>query len=505
MMRNKTIILMALIIFIAAAYTSAAEVVEVTESIRDDISLSENLTGTISAAKSVDVPIELSGVADKVLVDVGDKVKKNQELVLLNQEKLKVQKKNAEAALESAQANYDQLLNGATAEEIKRVEASYEEAKKNLESAETNLELMEEIFIEKRSLEQQLLNAEQQMDGAEQQLKTSKENFKQAETNFEQAKRAYQRAEKLYSDNIISQKDFEDAESAYKNAESNLNNAESAVLQAERAFETVEKLYKLSQKNYNDPIELEQQLENAKSQYKSAETNLKVAEANLSEVKRGAREEQKRASLAQVRQAEAGLEEVEINLKDSLVKSPINGTVSQLNIERGELVSAGQPLLRVINLEEMLVEIDLTAESVSRITLGDKVNVRPEIMQHYIEGEISSISPAADLESRTFRVEVKIDNLDRRIKAGMFAAVQLTKGEAGDAVIVPIDSVVDLNTDSPFIFVVENNRAVRKEIEIGIITDTQVEVLKGLEAGKKVIVKGQNRIEPDAEVEVINR
>lgn len=504
-MRNKTIILMALIIFIAAAYTSAAEVVEVTESIRDDISLSENLTGTISAAKSVNIPIELSGVADKVLVDVGDMVEKNQELVLLNQEKLKVQKKNAEAALESAQANYDQLLNGATAEEIKRVEASYEEAKKNLESAETNLRLMEEIFNEKRSLKQQLLNAEQQLDGAEQQLKTSKENLKQAETNFEQAKRAYERADELYSDNVISQKDFEDAESAYKNAESNLNNAESAVLQAERAFKTAEELYNLSRKNYNDPIELEQQLENTKSQYKSAQTNLRVAEANLSEVKRGAREEQKRASLARLRQAEAGLEEVEINLKDSVIKSPIKGTISQLNVESGELVSAGQPLLRVIDLEELLVEIDLTASSVSRINLGDKVNVKPEIMQHYIEGQISSISPAANPESRTFRVEIKIENPGRRIKAGMFASVQITKGRAGDAVIVPIESVVDLNTDSPYLFVVENNRAVRKDIEIGIITDTQVEVLEGLNAEETVIIKGQNRIEPGAEVEVINR
>jgi RND family efflux transporter MFP subunit len=504
-MRNKTIILIALIIFIAAANTSAAEVVEITESIRDDISLSENLTGTISAAKSVDVPIELSGVADKVLVEVGDMVEKNEELVLLNQDKLMVQKKNAEAALESAQANYDQLLNGATEEEIKRAEASYEEAEKNLKSAETNLRLMEEIFNEKRSLKQQLLNAEQQLDGAEQQLKSSKENLKQAETNFAQAKRAYERAEKLYSDNVISQKDFEDAESAYKNSKSNLNNAKTALLQAERAYKTAEELYKLSRKNYNDPIELKQQLENAKSQYKSAQTNLRVAEANLSEVKKGAREEQKRASLARVRQAEAGLEEVNINLKDSVIKSPIKGTISQLNVESGELVSAGQPLLRVIDLEELQVEIDLTAASVSRINLGDKVNVKPEIMQHYIEGEVSSISPAADPESRTFKVEVKIDNPGQKIKAGMFASVQLTKGKAGDAVIVPIASVVDLNTDSPYVFVVEDKRAVKKEIEIGIITDTQVEVLEGLTAGENVIIKGQNRIEANAEVEVINR
>jgi len=232
---------------------------------------------------------------------------------------------------------------------------------------------------------------------------------------------------------------------------------------------------------------------------------LKVAEANLSEVKRGAREEQKRASLARVRQAEAGLEEVEINLEDSIVKSPISGTISQLNVESGELVSAGQPLLKVIDLEEMLVEIDLTAESVSRINLGDKVNVKPEIMQHYIVGEVSTISPSADLESRTFKVKVKIDNPERRIKDGMFATVEITKGSSGDVVVVPIESVVNLNTDSPYLFVVENNRAVRKDIEIGIITDTQVEILEGLNAGENVIIKGQNRIDADAEVEVINR
>ncbi|MFW6001245.1 MAG: efflux RND transporter periplasmic adaptor subunit [Halanaerobium sp.] len=504
-MKNKIIILIALIICILSLGVSAAEVVETTESLRDDISLNENLTGTINAAKSVNVPIELSGVADEVLVDIGDRVEKDQELVILDQEKLKVQKKNAEAALAGAQANYQQLLNGATAEELKRAEASYQEAEENLKSAETNLKLMESIFNEKRSLKQQFLNAEQQLDGAEQQLKSSEENLKQAETNFEQAERAFQRAEKLYNDDVISKKDFEDAESAYKNADSNLNNAKSAVVQAERSLKTTEELYRLSRENYNDPIELEQQLENARSQYKSAQTNLKVAEANLSEIKRGAREEQRRASLAQVRQAEAGLEEVEVNLEDSIIKSPIAGTVSQLNVESGELVSAGQQLLKIIDLEELLVEIYLTAESISRINLGDKVNVKPEIMQHFIEGEISSISPEADLESRTYRVEVKIDNPGQRIKAGMFAAVELNKGSSGDAVVVPIDSIVDLNTDSPYLFVFENNRAVRKDIEIGIITDTQVEILDGLNAGEKVIINGQNRIEPNAEVEVINR
>ena len=101
-------------------------------------------------------------------------------------------------------------------------------------------------------------------------------------------------------------------------------------------------------------------------------------------------------------------------------------------------------------------------------------------------------------------MKVKISNLEHRLRAGMFADVKITKGKSGSAVVVPIESIVNLNSDNPYIFVVEDGKAVRKDLKIGIKTNSRVEVLAGLNAGENVVIRGQSNLEAGQEVEVRN-
>ena len=87
----------------------------------------------------------------------------------------------------------------------------------------------------------------------------------------------------------------------------------------------------------------------------------------------------------------------------------------------------------------------------------------------------------------------------------MFADVSLAKGKAGQAVVVPIESIIDLNSDQPYIFVIESGKALRKDIQIGIATDSKVEILAGLTAGEEVVIRGQSNLEDGQSVEVRNR
>ncbi|ADQ14299.1 efflux RND transporter periplasmic adaptor subunit [Halanaerobium hydrogeniformans] len=414
-MKNRIIIFLALMLILTAVPLSAATTVEVTEAIIEDISLDEIITGNLTPFEKANIPAQVGGVAEEVNIDIGDEVEAGSELIKMEQDSFLIQKRQAEAALESAEANYDELINGVTEEEYRRVKSSYEDAKAGLEIAEIN---------------------------------------------YKQAKRAFERSEELFQDNIISKQDFEDAEDAFKNA---------------------------------------------RSQVKSAETNLAVAEANLDEADRGPREEQIRASAAQVKQAEASLDEIEDTLSKTVIRAPFTGLVFERHIEKGEMIGSGQPIVNLINIDQLYVEIEITASAVSRINKGDIVEVKAETMQHYIEGEITNIAPQADPESRSFLVKVKIDNPDHSLRPGMFADVRLLKGEAGDAVVVPIESILDLTEETPYLYVVEDGKAIRREVEVGLQTDTQAEIISGLEAGESVIIRGQQRLDAEDEVEVINR
>lgn len=496
-----------MILFLVASPVLAqdVQVVETARSVTDDISLNELFTGILTPVQDVKISTQTGGIIDQVSVEMGNKVEEGAQLIKIDEETLLIQKSKAEAALNSAQASYQELKNGTTEEELARTRAAYEDAQASLESAETNLELMQELYDERRTLEQQLVNAEQQLNNARQQLQTSKQNLNQAEVNFNQAKREYERSQKLYEDNVIAEREYENAKSSFENAESTYKNGQISVEQAQTALAAAEKNYQLTEATYNNPTELKRQLESAKSQVNSARTNLKVSKANLEAAERGPREERVRAGLASVKQAEASLAEIEDRIDKTKVTAPFSGLVNQVSVEAGEMIPSGQTVVNLINIDQLFAEINVTAATASAISKGDVVDVRAETMQHYMQGEITNIAPAADEASRTFLVKIKITNENHRLRAGMFADVRITKGKSGSAVIIPIESVVNLNSDSPHVFVVEAGKAVRKDISIGISTDSRVEVLKGLKAEQEVIIRGQNNLEVGQKIEVRNQ
>ncbi|SDI67170.1 RND family efflux transporter, MFP subunit [Halanaerobium congolense] len=492
-MRNrKILVLILLLVFISstAFAQNNTQVVETAKSIKEDISINEIITGILTPIQDVNVPAQIGGVAEKINVEIGEEVKKDEELIKIDDESLLIQKKQAEASLEKARANYQELKNGVTKEEMDRVRSTYENAKASLESAEINLKLMEELYNDRRALEQQLVSAEQQ-------LESSRHNLNQAKINYEQAKRDYDRSKKLYNDDVVSEKEFDNAKSAFENAEVSLN-------QAKSAFSLAEESYQLAKKTFNNPTELKQQLENARRQVKNARSNLEVARANLAEAERGPRQERVRAGLASVRQAEASLAQIEDQISKTQITAPVAGLINKVNIDQGEIITAGQTVIHLVNTKELYAEIDVTASTASAVKKGEVVEVKAETMQHYIEGEITNISPAANPSSRTYLVKAKIPNPDHRLRAGMFADVKIAKGKSGSAVVVPIESIVNLNSDNPYLFVVEDGKAVRKDLKIGIKTDSRVEILAGLNADEDVIIRGQSNLEAGQEVEVRN-
>ena len=501
---KKTIILILILSFLSFNVSAQAPV-ETTTPERTSISIRERITGNFSALKKVNIPAELGGIVDLINVEVGERVEKDQELLVLNQDNLNIQLKQAEASLEAARANYQQLKNGATQEELNRAQASYEQAQASLEGARSNLELMEEIFNDKISLKQQLTSAESQLANAEQQLASARESYNQAEINFNQAEREYERMQYLFEEKVITEKQFEGAESQYKNAKSALNTAQIGLEQAKIGLNTAQQSYELTEQTFNNPTQLKQQLENARSQVKSAEAGLSVAEANLEQTKKGATQEQLNASLAQVKQAEAGLEQANLRLENSIIKSPIKGVISAVRTEEGEIVSPGQPVITVIDVDQLYLEVAVTAATMSRLKEGDQVRIIPEaIKDEELTAEIATISPEAEQASKNFPVKMLVENSENNIRPGMFGDAVFSVQSAENTLVLPISAIVDFDSRSPHVYTVEDNKAVRKDVKIGIVSDNLVEVVSGLEENDQVITRGQNRLNDGEEVEVIN-
>ncbi|MFQ5448805.1 MAG: HlyD family secretion protein, partial [Saprospiraceae bacterium] len=165
------------------------------------------------------------------------------------------------------------------------------------------------------------------------------------------------------------------AKSAVANARSQLESSTAQREQIEAQLENAREIHKRNEKLFKEGVVSEQDFEASLSNVRSLEANLRAAEANI----RSARESIKSYEF-QVKSAEATLKEISTSLKRTTIYASMTGIVSKLNVEKGERVvgtsmMAGTEILRIADLSEMEVRVEVTENDLPRITLGQYVDI----------------------------------------------------------------------------------------------------------------------------------
>ncbi|ACL69262.1 efflux RND transporter periplasmic adaptor subunit [Halothermothrix orenii] len=468
------------------------------------IRVEESVTGVIKPYQVVNLSTKTGGIVDEILVEVGQRVEAGEPLLKLEQEELKAQVKQARAQLAMARASFKKIKDGASPEDVEKVRGAYNQALASYNGARKALNIIKDMYEDKTSQEQQLTAARTKLDTASKKLELAREQLKQTEVSYEQAEKSYKRMEYLYEEGVITESEFDKVKTQYENAKSALKSAELGLEQAKVNYEGALKGYNLVKEIYENPRSLEQQLLNAETQYEVAKANLQIAKANLDQVLMGAEEEDLQSARAQVEQAEVALELANIRLRDSVLESPFPGLIAAVNINEGEMAPPGNPVIKVVNLDKVYAEIEVSASTVTSLETGDLVRVEIlPLANMSMTGKIETIAPDVDPRSRAYPVKVVIPNSKNMIKGGMYCRVYLTLKESNRGVVVPVDSVLDLE-EKPYIFVVNNGKAEKRFIETGLINDTEVQVIDGLNPDERVVVKGQYKLTDGAPVKVVN-
>ncbi len=251
------------------------------------------------------------------------------------------------------------------------------------------------------------------------------------------------------------------------------------------------------------------------SQFENAETNLDrieklyeegaVSKQQLDQAKLQYDVSSTESAESQVKNAEAALEMAKYQLENSLIDSPINGIVTSVNIEEGEMASPGMPVVRVVNMDKVYLESAITEDQVNKLKEGQVVKVNiGAVSKDLIEGKITSVSPAADLQTKAYPIKIELNNSDYIIKPGMFAEADLPLEHKKQVVAVPLSSVIERN-EKQGVFIVNEGNAVFKEIIKGIDDGIYIEIKKGLTEGDELIVVGHHALTDKTSVKVIER
>lgn len=192
------------------------------------------------------------------------------------------------------------------------------------------------------------------------------------------------------------------------------------------------------------------------------------------------------------------------NYAPSPVVSTISGTVLSAPVNPGDTVSSGTAVYVVGDLSGLLVETFVPERFSTTVHRGLEAQVSFEAMPgESFSARVDEVSPVLDPASRTLRIRLRFTREDPRIRSGMFATVSLVTGSRVNVPVVPRPAVIS-TYGSWVVFVVnEDNIAERRELSLGLGSETLIEILDGLRVGERVVSMGQNFLSHGEPVRVV--
>jgi membrane fusion protein, multidrug efflux system len=194
---------------------------------------------------------------------------------------------------------------------------------------------------------------------------------------------------------------------------------------------------------------------------------------------------------AQLAQSQARVDELKINLSDTIITSPVTGFVGKRSLDPGAWVTPNTALISVVDISTVRLVANVVERDLRRVTQGMAAGVGVDAYpgERFV-GRVARVAPVLDPATRTAQIEVEIPNPQGRLKPGMYAKVEFTVEQHDNALVVPSNAVVDYNGQRGVFIPDEDNIAKFQAITTGLEQPDLIEVAGGLKEGNRVVTTG---------------
>jgi len=235
------------------------------------------------------------------------------------------------------------------------------------------------------------------------------------------------------------------------------------------------------------------------------EAGFNAARERYDMAKSGTRVEDKQAAAAQHVAATAQMAEAKKRLADCQLRAPIAGFIGMRQIEVGNTVAPGMPVLSVVDLDPVKVRVGIPESQVGKVREGDRAEVSiPSLNGQQFEGRVEAIAAASDPASRTYVSKIVVPNPSHVLRAGMVSEARLFGGAQENVITLPGSAIVRDARGVSQVFVVTpgQNRAYGRRVEVGSMIGNEVEIRSGLTGNEQVVVNGQNYVREGSLVQI---
>lgn len=400
-------------------------------------------TGKVEPAAQASLAFRISGTLGAVNVAVGDSVLSGESLAALDPASLDANLLGAEADLIATRQALDELLKGASAQQLAQAESAVAQAQDALHDAQYRWSVQQEGNRASSTT----------VRGAEARLVLAEEELEQAKANYDQ-----------FSGRP---KDDPVRALALTKLAAAQNDRDSAL------------------RNLNwytgHPTEIQQAILDA---------NVAVAEANLTQAVEDLQELQSGPDPDEIQKAEARVRSAQAVVDQSKLVAPIDGTVMSTNHTVGDSLSPGEVEIVIADLSALHIDTTIDELDIAQVARGQRVDVTLDALPELeLQGRVVSIdlSPQPATGSTQYPVRVVLDSENQQVRVGMTAALSISVAHEEAAVLVPNWALqFDADTGEVYVTVHQGIGRQRRVVELGLRNEALSEVLSGLEAGQVV-------------------
>ncbi|MDP5274509.1 efflux RND transporter periplasmic adaptor subunit [Chengkuizengella axinellae] len=324
-----------------------------------------------------------------------------------------------------------------------------------------------------------ILDGENQMDSLQLEQKTVESARQQLNNAILTREQAEQRL-----------KDAQTSEEGTSSTDLDLENLTIALEDAQTNRERLERLYEEGAVSLQDLERAQQQETQAQISLEKAQlntgSNLEQLQLDLEKAQVGVQQSQTSLDQAQLR-----LSQAQRNVNDTTVYAPISGVIKGLDIEVGENASTQQPLLTITNVSEFIITTQITAEQKRLVPLGTEVEVHSSVKDGY-KAEVIYISPTRN-DIGLFDAELRFTETDDQLTTGEVVQLVFSSTLVEDEVLVPTHAIIQKGNEA-YVFLANEGKAVKKEVEILNMQSNLTAVKGDLEAGDDLIINGHKLV-----------
>jgi membrane fusion protein, multidrug efflux system len=246
------------------------------------------------------------------------------------------------------------------------------------------------------------------------------------------------------------------------------------------------------------------------AQLREARTNFALAAGNRADMEKlfeqniVSRSERNEA-IGLAERARALVEAQIARVREGQIDAPIGGVIDRVSVEVGEHVNAGQPVIRLVDIDRVKAVLNVPEKDIVYFSPGQSVELAAVAAgeEYRVAGVIDHVALTADPISRTYPVKVLVENPQGRLRPGMIVSARLVRHGRPDALALPFFTVMDREGGS-VVFVAESGHAYRRRVETRAIQGGLVEIISGLEQGEAVIVVGQRSLTDGEPITVVD-